>query len=204
MPGKISRGWWQRGRLARPRADLTMVIAGAQRILVIGCSGAGKSTLGKALAARLALPLVHLDAEYWLPGWSQPAREVWREKVAQLVATDAWVIEGNYSQTFDLRMARADTIVFLDLPTATCLKGILWRPLRHWGKQRPDMAPGCIERYDWPFVQYVWRFRDKERPKILAAIKTLGAHAKLVHLRSRGEVRAFVDAVTPALPAKAT
>ncbi len=204
MPGKISRGLWQLVLRARPRADLTMTLAGARRILVIGCSGAGKSTLGRALAERLGLPLVHLDAAYWLPGWSQPASAVWRDKVAGLVAADAWVIEGNYASTFDLRMPRADVIVFLDLPTATCLRGILWRPLRHWGKQRPDMAPGCIERYDWPFVQYVWRFRDKERPKILKAVKTLGAHAKLVHLRSRGEVRAFVDAVTLTPSAKAS
>lgn len=164
----------------------------ASRILVIGCSGAGKSMLARGLAARLALPLIHLDAEYWLPGWQQPARADWREKVAGLAERGTWVMDGNYAGTFDIRMPRADVIVFLDLPRFVCLKGILWRPLRYWGRQRPDMGPGCIERYDWPFVKYVWSFRDRERPKIMAALETLGAGAKLVHLRSRREVRALL------------
>lgn len=101
-------------------------------------------------------------------------------------------MDGNYSATFDLRMPRAEVIVLLDLPRWLCLRGILWRPVRHWGQQRQDMAPGCIERYDWPFVKYVWGFRDRERPKIMVALQTLGAGAKLVHLRSRREVRALL------------
>ena len=159
-----------------------------QRILVIGCSGAGKSTLARELATRLSLPLIHLDAEYWLPGWQKPSRADWREKVAGLVARDTWVMDGNYAGTFDMRMPRADVIVLLDLPRLTCVRGILWRPLRWWGQQRPDMAPGCIERYDWPFFTYVWGFRDRERPKITAALQSLGADAKLVHVQSRREV----------------
>ena len=32
-----------------------------RRIMVIGPGGAGKSTLSKTLAAKLGLPLIHLD-----------------------------------------------------------------------------------------------------------------------------------------------
>ncbi len=181
-----------------PQCDAAM----ASRILVIGCSGAGKSTLARRLAGKLGLPLIHLDAAYWLPGWQEPPRDVWRRTVADLVAADQWVMDGNYSGTFDLRMPRADMVVFLDLPRLVCLRGILWRPLRYWGKQRPDMGPGCIERYDWPFVQYVWGFRDTQRPKILQAIKTLGETAELVHLRSRAEVKAFLANPAPVLTPK--
>jgi adenylate kinase family enzyme len=173
-----------------------------RRILVIGCSGAGKSTLARRLSGKFGLPLIHLDAAYWLPGWKEPPRELWRRTVADLVARDQWVMDGNYSGTFDLRMPRAEMIVFLDLPRLVCLRGILWRPLRYWGKQRPDMGLGCIERYDWPFVQYVWGFRDTQRPKIFQAIKTLGETAELVHLRSRNEVRAFLADPSPALTPK--
>lgn len=178
----------RRGRPNRLRAEPV----NPQRILVIGCSGAGKSTLARQLAEQLSLPLIHLDAEYWLPGWQQPSREAWRAKAAGIAARAQWVMDGNYAGTFDLRMPRADVIVFLDLPRLVCLRGILWRPLRYWGMQRPDMGEGCIERFDWPFVQYVWSFGDKERPKITAALTSLGAGAKLVHLRSRREVRALL------------
>ncbi len=165
---------------------------GPQRILVIGCSGAGKSTLARRLSEKLALPLIHLDAEYWLPGWKQPDRPAWRAKAAELAQRERWVMDGNYASTFAQRMPRADVVVFLDLPRLVCLKGILWRPLRYWGQQRPDMAPGCVERYDRAFVKYVWGFRDRERPKIITALETLGAGAKLVHLRSRREAMALL------------
>ena len=86
---------------------------GERRILVIGCSGAGKSTLAQGVAERLALPLIHLDAVYWLPEWQQPQRPDWRSKVAALAAQDAWVMDGNYAGTFDLRMPRPH---FADFP----------------------------------------------------------------------------------------
>lgn len=189
MRGRILRSSWQPAPPKPARVDNAVQ---SVRILVIGCSGAGKSTLARALSEQLALPLIHLDAVYWLPGWQQPPRAVWRETVASLVADETWVMDGNYAGTFDIRMPRAHVIVFLDLPRLVCLWGILWRPLRNWGRQRPDMGPGCIERYDWPFVKYVWGFRDTERPKITAALRTLGSEAKLVHLRSRRAVRSLL------------
>ena len=40
-----------------------------ERIAVIGSPGAGKSTLATMIAAATGLPLIHLDAEHWQPGW---------------------------------------------------------------------------------------------------------------------------------------
>jgi hypothetical protein len=36
--------------------------------------------------------------------------------VARLAAIPAWIMDGNYSFTYDLRMPIADAIVWLDLP----------------------------------------------------------------------------------------
>ena len=41
-----------------------------RRVLVIGICGAGKSTFSQVLAARTGLPLIHLDKEFWRPGWA--------------------------------------------------------------------------------------------------------------------------------------
>src|SRR5271166_4159614 len=44
------------------------------RIVVIGTPGAGKTTLARAVAARLALPHIELDAINWQPGWRDLTR----------------------------------------------------------------------------------------------------------------------------------
>ena len=47
---------------------MSPMLAGAQRILILGSPGAGKSTLARQLARSMALSLVHLDALYWAQG----------------------------------------------------------------------------------------------------------------------------------------
>ena len=78
-----------------------------QRILVIGSPGAGKSTLASRIAGRLGLPLIHLDREYFGPGWAVPSKAEWRERVRALAARRSWVMDGNYASTFDIRVPRA-------------------------------------------------------------------------------------------------
>ena len=48
-----------------------------RRVLVIGISGAGKSTFTRALGVRTGLPVIHLDTEFWRPGWTVTPREEW-------------------------------------------------------------------------------------------------------------------------------
>ena len=40
-----------------------------KRIAVIGAGGAGKPRLARTLGQALGLPVVHLDAHYYGPGW---------------------------------------------------------------------------------------------------------------------------------------
>jgi len=70
-----------------------------RRFVVVGSSsGAGKTTFARALAARLALPHIELDALHWQQtGWELPEREVFRERVDRATSAEAWVLDGNYS-----------------------------------------------------------------------------------------------------------
>src|SRR5271168_5460584 len=93
-----------------------------RRVLVVGCAGAGKTTFARRLGETLALPVINLDFHFWRPGWQTPERQAWREQLTALVAMPAWVMEGNYINTFDIRMPRADSLVWLDYPRGICMR----------------------------------------------------------------------------------
>ena len=84
-----------------------------RRVLIVGSGGAGKSTVAVLLGARLQLPVIHLDAHYWHPGWVATPRDEWHAQVAELVERDAWVMDGNYGGTMEQRLAACDTVVLL-------------------------------------------------------------------------------------------
>src|SRR2546422_10369181 len=67
-----------------------------KRILVIGTGGSGKSTVARRLAQRTGLPLIHLDAHYWRPGWQPTPPDEWRAEGEQPVKGPAGMIDGNY------------------------------------------------------------------------------------------------------------
>ena len=164
-----------------------------RRIAVVGSSGAGKSTLAFELARRLDLPIIHLDAHYWRPGWVPSDMEDWVARQEQLLAGDAWVADGNFQSTLAYRCSRADTVVHVDLPRRTCMRGIFGRLLRQWGEVRDDMAPGCPERFDWEFVVWVWNFRRVSRPRTLEVLRGYEDRGgRLVTLESRRQVAEFL------------
>lgn len=104
---------------------------------MVGNSGSGKSTLGRALAARLAVPYVELDAIYHQENWTPLPAGEFRARVAGLAAGDGWVIDGNYSAVRDLVWARADTVVWLDPARRTVLRRVLLRTLRRAATRQP-------------------------------------------------------------------
>ena len=91
-----------------------------ERILVIGCCGAGKSTLSKKLEKILELPLIHLDRYYHKPNWEEPEKEDWEKVLRKLVKQKKWIMDGNYAESFHIRIPRADTIIYLDYSSIKC------------------------------------------------------------------------------------
>lgn len=168
-----------------------------ERILVIGSPGAGKSTLARRLALRLGLPLIHLDREYFGPGWAKPARSEWRERVTTLSARPAWIMDGNYSSTFDIRVPRATVIVWLDLPRWRCLTSVAWRVLRNHGRTRPDLGSAGPERFDWAFMRWIWSYPTTMRPKTARMLQRLRPDQQVFVLRSRSDIPALEVELTP-------
>lgn len=157
----------------------------------MGSSGAGKTTLSLELSRILDLPIIHLDAEYWQPGWTKPPSELWFERQRELLKAERWIVDGNYGATMDLRFAAADTIVFLDFPRLLCIWRILKRVLEYRPNTRPDMAEGCDERFDLAFIKYVWTFPERHRPRILERLEAY-PDKRLYQLKIAGDVKDFL------------
>jgi adenylate kinase family enzyme len=164
-----------------------------RRIAVLGSSGAGKSTLAVMLGADTGLPVVHLDKEYWQPGWVEPDRDAWNARLADLAAAPEWIIDGQYGSSLRTRLERADLAIFLDLPTAVCLWRVGRRIAATHGRVRPDMGDGCPEKIDLGFLHFVATFRRLQRPKVVAALN--GSGVKAVWLRSPRAQAGFVTAL---------
>lgn len=141
-----------------------------RRVVIMGQPGSGKSTLARCLGARLGLPVFHLDNAFWQPGWVQASPEQFRDAVSGMASLPAWVIDGNYTQTLQVRLAAADTVIYLDLPRWRCMWRIVRRMIAGRGKERTDLAAGCPEKIDFAFLKYAWNWNANRREKNLALI----------------------------------
>jgi adenylate kinase family enzyme len=187
-------------RLQREFGTLVLVSSASgafgRRVIVTGMPGSGKSTFSRALSARTGLPLIHLDLHYWKPGWVRPSDDEWQAKQRSLLAGDAWIADGNYHETLDLRLERADTVVVLDTPWWVCSGRAFMR-----GVRRPNgtvMPEGCDDstiqrlRDEWRAVWVNWRDRRKEPEQERAIISEYGKHTALRVLSSKRAARVFL------------
>jgi adenylate kinase family enzyme len=168
-----------------------------KRVLVVGSGGAGKSAFARQLASQLDLPLIHLDAHYWLPNWTEPSKNAWSTTVARLLSEDAWVMDGNYGGTLERRIAACDTVVFLDLPRLLCL----WRVVRRWwhyrGHVRPDVgADGCKERLSLSFMWWILTFPGPRRLALMKQLDSMRGAKRVVLLSSRRAVDHFLGSLS--------
>ena len=163
-----------------------------QRIMIIGCPGSGKSTLARALGERLDLPVVHLDRLWWKPGWENVSQEEFDKRLSNAVNMEQWIIDGNFSRTVETRLEKCDTVIYLDFSRWLCLWGMLQRVLGSYGKVRPDMSPGCPERFDREFVKFIWNFNKNNRVRNYTWIAK-AKHAQAIVLKNRREVKAFLE-----------
>ena len=135
--------------------------------------------------------MVHLDRLYWRANWVEATEEEFRTQLTAELARDVWIIDGNYGSTIAQRLAAADTAIFLDYPRWLCL----WRAARRVafgrGLERPDMAPGCRERFDPSFFHFLWKFHETYRPKLVSELDRFSGET--VVLRSPAEANRFLE-----------
>jgi adenylate kinase family enzyme len=161
--------------------------------LVLGPGGAGKSVLARELAGITGLPLIHLDREFWKPGWTKPERDEWHAKLDQLLAGDAWIADGTHIDTIDHRLKRADGAIVLDYSRWVAVRGVASRLLHHEGRHRADLAPGCKNRLDRVYANFVWSYQRVTKPLADAALARHADHIEVARLRSRRHAEHWLD-----------
>jgi adenylate kinase family enzyme len=136
----------------------------SRRILVLGPSGSGKTYLSCHLGKQLDLPVIHLDARFWRPGWISTPQPEWRELVERLIRAECWIMDGTYESTLEIRLPAADAVIVIDRSRWLCLWDVVRRTVACRNKTRPDAPPG--QRLDRPFLSYIWQYRGKTRPLV--------------------------------------
>lgn len=169
---------------------------------MVGNSGSGKTTVARRLARTLAVPHVELDALYHQPGWRELPEPEFRQAVATAVAGQGWVVDGNYSQVLDLVRARADTVVWLDLPRPVVMRQVVARTLAR-GLLRRELWNGNRESLRWalsrdPYrsiIAWSWTRHGVYRQRYERLVgDPEWAHVDAVRLCSRAQVRSFLSA----------
>ena len=158
--------------------------------IIASASGNGKTTLGRALAARLGVPFVELDALVHGPGWAETPDDELRALVEPVVRSDGWVIDGTYLRKLGpLVLDAADTIVWLDLPLRVWVPRLLRRTARRvtgretlWNDNRETLRGAFWGRYSLFGYALRMHFERRRRwPQDLAAYH-------VVRLRSARQV----------------
>lgn len=166
-------------------------LASSRRILVLGSSGSGKTTFSTKLARVLQLETIHLDAHFWMPGWIPTPASQWRERVCELVANQAWVMDGTYEDSLELRIPAADCIVMIERSRIGCLYRVLKRKLTIEDHCRVDAPSG--QPLDLAFLRYIWQYPKVTAPIVLDRIDRFGPSTPVVRLRTFGETEQVIQ-----------
>ena len=159
-----------------------------KKVIVIGCPGSGKTTFAEKLNSCTGLPLFYLDAIWHKPDKTHSSREEYDERLDEILKTDQWIIDGNYSRTIEVRLNQCDTVFLFDLPVDVCIQGAADRI----GKERYDI-PWIETKLDPGFKQAIEEFPHKVLPTIYALIDRYKNDKQIIVFKSRKEADAFID-----------
>ena len=171
-----------------------------KRIIIVGTTSSGKSTLAEALARRLDLNFIELDALHWEPNWQEAPIEVFRERVEKATQAEDWVVAGNYGSVRDLTWSKAEVIIWLDYSLWLIFWQLTIRTFTRWWKQEHLWGTNyenlCMHfklwseesLFHWLFKTY-WR-RKREIPELLSLPEH--QHLKSIHFKSPNETNEWL------------
>ncbi len=155
------------------------------RIVILGCAGAGKTTLAQQLGERIGAPVICLDA-IWQPDWGKEDVPIFQAVLKSAHAGETWISDGNFARvTFDIRLPRATTVVWLDRPKPLCA----WRAFTRVFQKGEAHRIGDLAEV----LHFIWNFDRINRPQIEAERIAHGPAVPVRRLTNRGELAAFLS-----------
>ncbi len=171
------------------------------RVVVLGTTGTGKTVLARELSAALGVPHIELDALRWDPDWTEVPDHAFRDRVAEAVSRERWVVDGNYGMARDLAWPRATGVVWLDYHLAVIMRRLFWRTARRVFS-REELWNGNRARFRDAFLSkdslFLWALQTHERRRKTFPVefkKPQHTHLEVVHLRSPRETRQWTRSV---------
>lgn len=158
------------------------------KIIVLGPSGAGKSVFSRKLNKITNIPVFHLDNIWWKSDKSHIEREEFNNKLASILSKDKWIIDGDYSRTYEIRFQNADTVFFLDYPLDVCLTGAEERI----GKKREDL-PWVEEEFDKEFQEWIINWFKNVRPIVYSMIDKYKNNKNIYIFKSRNDADNYIS-----------
>ena len=172
-----------------------------RRVVVIGTSGAGKTTLACHLASRMGVPHIEFDAYRHGPNWTETPNHLLRQNIAEAIAEDGWVADGNYSAGRDLVWTRATAIIWLDYAFPVVFWRLFWRTICRFVK-RTELWNGNREKLRWHFFTkdslFLWAFQthwSRKKGLIAAFEQPQHRHLAVFRTRSPRETRRLLNSL---------
>jgi adenylate kinase family enzyme len=178
-----------------------------RRVSVVGNSGSGKSTLAAALAARLGVAHVELDAFKHQANWVQLPADEFAVRVRTAIAAEGWVVDGNYSAVRDEVWQRADTVIWVDPPRTVLMRQVIGRTLRRailrtelWNGNREPLSNFFRLDPQESVIAWAWVKHGEYRDRYAAAAADpRWSHLTFHRLRTRADTERLLSSV-PAPP----
>jgi adenylate kinase family enzyme len=169
-----------------------------KRVMIAGGPGSGKSTLAWQLGAITGLPVFHMDHIHWKPNWVERDGAEKDSLTKAVHAKDSWIFEGGHKRTYDERVARADTFIWLDFPLSQRVWRVLWRAFKYRGQSRPDLPENCPEQFNAETLRllaFIWRTRNSSSEKLVAISGNPPSHLTIYKLQNLREVHSFSNSL---------
>lgn len=157
------------------------------KIIIIGPSGAGKSLFSRKLNKILGIDVFHLDNLWWNSDKTHITRDEFDIKLNEILKKDNWIIDGDYSRTYDVRMAASDVIFFLKYPIEVCISGAKERV----GKKRDDL-PWVEDEFDQEFKEWILNWYDNNLDNLNILLDKYKETKKVFIFESRQEANNFL------------